>query len=679
MKFASIDFEYSNTTEENVKPICAVIRCNHIEAYGEYWFNDPKDLNQFVFDMRTLAYDKVNFLSFSAMAEARALLALGVNPLDLNFIDLYVEYLQLANHNNKVKYGKHLIDGKIKTTFPKKTSYGTNTNVDSSKPEFSLSSACFKFLNIFIDTEEKEAVRAICIRGDIKELEVNRERILKYCASDVEYLYPLYLAMMKKYEELPVDQSTLHEEQLYRARYACLTAKIESNGYPIDVQATRNFTDAVPSMIAGCQKDINSQFPENPPFRFNKKDLTYSWNQKSTREWIDKLPQSVHSKWDMTEGGEEGLNKQYSLSLEAFEKFYNFNQSYPRFNYGAQIVRYLKLLQHLNGFKPKKKNSTKKTFWDSVGSDGRSRPFLGIYGSQSARNQPSSTGFLFLKSAWMRSLCVPKEGNVIVALDFSQQEFLIAALLSQDEAMIDAYRSGDTYLYFAKLAGAVPWDGKKSDHVKVRDLFKGTVLMMQFGGGAQALALKLTNDTGRYVSEMEASGLISKFEKSFPKYIRWKERQYEIYRKQKYLKLKCGWYLLGDNFNKRSIMNFPVQGFGSSVLRKSVESATLSGLKIILTLHDALYIECPIDDIYGSIERLARSMQLSFSSCFSDNIEHFVDIRLDGKCWGPGLIDSKQIVQGIPISFSEIMIDERGVDEYNYFKQYFISRGNKAL
>ena len=43
-------------------------------------------------------------------------------------------------------------------------------------------------------------------------------------------------------------------------------------------------------------------------------------------------------------------------------------------------------------------------------------------------------------------------------IDYCQQEFGIAAALSGDTAMKQAYRSGDPYLAFAKQVGAVPGD-----------------------------------------------------------------------------------------------------------------------------------------------------------------------------------------------------------------------------
>ena len=132
-------------------------------------------------------------------------------------------------------------------------------------------------------------------------------------------------------------------------------------------------------------------------------------------------------------------------------------------------MRYLKLKQSLNGFSP---NKQKESIFDSLGSDGRVRSWLNPYGSQTSRFQPKATSFIPLKAAWMRAMIQPPKNHYILGVDYSSEEFLISACWSEDENMYNAYKSGDVYLYFAKLAGAVPWDGTKEEYKAERNLFK---------------------------------------------------------------------------------------------------------------------------------------------------------------------------------------------------------------
>ena len=116
---------------------------------------------------------------------------------------------------------------------------------------------------------------------------------------------------------------------------------------------------------------------------------------------------------------------------------------------------------------------------------------LSAVGGKTGRNQTSSNKFIFGSSVWLRSLIKPAEGWGIAYIDWSQQEFGIAAALSGDEAMKQAYASGDPYLEFAKLAGAVPADATKKSHPHERALYKATVLAVQYGMGEESLAERI--------------------------------------------------------------------------------------------------------------------------------------------------------------------------------------------
>src|SRR5262249_12947521 len=112
----------------------------------------------------------------------------------------------------------------------------------------------------------------------------------------------------------------------------------------------------------------------------------------------------------------------------------------------------------------------------AVGKDGRNRTLLSAFASKTSRNQPSNSKYIFGLSRWMRGLIKPPPGHGLAYIDWSQQEFGIAAALSGDPNMIAAYRSGDPYLAFAKQAGAVPADATKVSHPAERERFKQCVL-----------------------------------------------------------------------------------------------------------------------------------------------------------------------------------------------------------
>ena len=89
----------------------------------------------------------------------------------------------------------------------------------------------------------------------------------------------------------------------------------------------------------------------------------------------------------------------------------------------------------------------------AVGCDGRNRTILSAFRSRTGRNQPSNSRFIFGPSVWLRGLIKPPPGYGVAYVDWSQQEFGIAAALSKDGNMIAAYMSGDPYLAFGNKPG----------------------------------------------------------------------------------------------------------------------------------------------------------------------------------------------------------------------------------
>ena len=656
-KFAFWDYEYNSTAEKELNLVSCSISFN--DTQETYWLQDHQQREELKQTVQSLKDEGYTFVSYAATAESRATKSLGIDPIGLKQICLFIEYRCLTNHNHNWMYGKQLIGGKVVTTSPI-----INDRNNNSKPEHNLASACFKVLGEKIDTKEKDEVRDIIINGTPEEVEANKERILRYNESDIQYLPRLFKGVISEYKRLLPEKEikTLKEEMLLRGNYAARTAVMESLGYPIDYNATRAFADSVPSIIWETQAEINGLFPRISPFRKGN-DRSFSWRQKQTREWIE---EQGFSNWVKTDTG------QPSLSLEAWKKYFPYSHNYPKDNFGAQMVRYLTLRQQLNGFLQSKTAKRKNNFWDYVGSDKRVRPYFGIYGSQSARSQPKATGFLFLKSAWMRSLCVPPSGRAICGIDYKSQEFLLAALLSGDEVMLKAYQSGDPYLYLAKVAGAVPWDGTKKEYARERDIFKTVTLALQYGMGQKALAEALTEKLGEKFSEVKAKSLIRKFNGAYKIHYKWKKTVLKKYHKQGYWKLPCGWYLFGDNQNDRSVGNCPIQGFGSSIMRKAVSFAQEKGLSVILTLHDAIYIEFDSDDL-NAPAILAESMDKAFRYYFSSDVKPLADVGLDGALWSNDYpeVESEITVGKAVLKKQKIYVDERGANEYEHFKKYF--------
>jgi len=678
------DFEFNRVVEPKVNLVSCATECLETGERRKFWLhNSPKN------QATLLDYFKQFkiIIGYACVAEARSILALGANPLDWDWIDLFLEWRMLTNHNDGLQWGKQLVDGKVKF-FKKPKPKWERTEEDQTsgfKPTHSLAECTYKLTGEIRDTAEKDRIRKLIISDPEVFTAEQRKEILGYNDDDVHFLRTIWTRTKEEFKKLAPEDSMQEyfSQAVLRGRYSAHTAIMEATGYPIDVEATRNFSEQIPHILMECQRDINSQFERAPavakvqhritglkpelPFKWNKRPNRFSWNQKYAREWIKANADT--ERWMKTDGG------QLSLSLEAWERFFPFKHDYPRDNFGAQMVRFLKLKQSLYGFSDS--GGKRKNFWDSVGSDGRVRPYMNIYGAQSSRSQPAASGFMFLKPAWMRSLVMPEKGKFIAGIDFGQQEFFLSALESECPNMIAAYLSGDPYLYGAKLAGAIPKDGTRESHKIERDLFKNTYLGILYGMTKYGLATKLTGDTGREYTEDEAQEQIDIFEDSFPEYMEWKEELMESYRDGYGIQLPCGWRMWCDNDNLRSVCNVPIQGFGASIMRKSVDLAVRRGCSVIFTLHDAIYIEGKVGEEY-KIRFLRDSMREGFQHYYRGT-KYFKTagaIKLDPFAWSPDYKKDSELKladmgKTFIVPVSNKYIDERAVNEYERFSKYF--------
>lgn len=676
--YVFLDFEFNDTSERIlnlVSVVAYVCKDGGLKRYVFWLHLDMKEQIKFNNFIDELIKEEFYFVAFAVIAEARSLLSLPFPPdvTKMKWIDLWVEYRNLKNNSNKLSYGKQLIKGKIRKTNPPNPKWMGPSGGDNSKSEDNYAAACYKLLDIEIDTERKTLMRDIIISKDEDLIEKHKKEILDYNEDDVINLPKMLSVVIKLYQSRYPKKlhKNIGQWMLNRGEFAARTAVMERDGYAINYEYTKNFSDNVVNILGDIQGEINDLFPDITPFKYKPKTGLYSWDQKATRAWISELDETIESNWVITDPSDRFPDGQYSLSVDSFTKFYDFRHNYPEESLGAQFVRYLKTKQNLNGFSANSKN---KTIWDSVGRDGRVRPYTNIYRSQSSRSQPSSTSFMFLKAAWMRALVQPISGWSMGGIDYGSQEFLIAALESGDKNMIQAYASGDVYLWFGKACKRIPQDATKKSAAKMRDRFKSTVLGIMYLMMAASLSIKITNDTGEYCSEEEAQEFIDLFDEVFSKFSAFRDEIFYKYKEDGYLILDSGWTMWGNNPNHRSVKNCPIQGKGADIMRKAVALAQDVGLKIPFTLHDALYLESKTDEILEDMDKLAYCMDEAFRFYYPDCRE-LANVRLDGNIWGKDYPDEESKVftpEGMEIKRQQIYVDPRSRKEYEKFKKYFV-------
>jgi hypothetical protein len=85
---------------------------------------------------------------------------------------------------------------------------------------------------------------------------------------------------------------------------------------PFNYEETKNFSDSVEDILSEIAKDINGQFPDIKPFRFDGKDQRFKFNTKNIKEWIGSCPYA--DKWMRTDKSKSFPNGQISLKIDAF-------------------------------------------------------------------------------------------------------------------------------------------------------------------------------------------------------------------------------------------------------------------------------------------------------------------------------------------------------------------------
>lgn len=658
MKYLFIDFEFNQTKEYYLNLVCVSfqsIQDGVCHLNEQYWLLDQMERLAAIEVLSTLIFDHT-IVSYALGAEIRSLVSLlpGLDPQELTGIDLQQNYKMLINHNPLLSYGRHLVDGKQVVIHKPKPKWSRRDGEPSGKAQTSLVSCTYKLIGVDRDLEHKDRMRDIIIHGGPESIENNREEIIKYCASDVEFLPRILDRQIEEMRKTNIPLSKTMNTFLNLGKYAIHSSMIEMVGYPVNLTELKKFSGNILSILNSAAELVNEKHPEIKAFQYNKKTNSYTQKKAPIKKWVEEN-HDINS-WRRTD------NNDVSLSLDAFKDYYSSSDE----SFGGSIVSYLKTKQSLNGFSPNK--SEKGSFFDAVGSDERCRPYYNIFGSQTSRTQPPATHFIPLKAKWMRYFIQPKPGRAIINIDYASEEFFIAALLSNDKRMIDAYLSGDIYLAFAKDINMVPRNATKESHPKQRDICKTLILGISYKMSAKGLSSRLIK-IDPSMTEEKTESIIKDFYDTYHSYYEWGWSIQEDYKDDNKLSLRDGWTLFGDNDNYRSVLNFPVQGAGADIMRRAVIKAHNYNLDVIYTLHDAIAVEYDSDKL-DTIRILGQCMVDAFKEYFPERKEAD-QIRLDGMAWGYDYKISPIYKPFFKLDFSERYIDEKGKRDLERYIKFF--------
>jgi len=426
-----------------------------------------------------------------------------------------------------------------------------------------------------IGGEQKDAMRDLILTGgpwsSAEEL-----AILDYCETDVVALDSLLTSMQNQID---------WPRALLRGRYMQAVSRIQMNGVPIDAEALRKLQVNWVAIQGQLIADIDSDYG------------VYDGRTFKASRWEEYLVAN-DIPWPRLESGRLDM---------CDDTFREMARTY------VEVAPIRELRSALSGMRLANLH---------VGDDGRNRCLLSPFRARTGRNQPSNSKFIFGPSVWLRGLIRPKQGWGLAYVDWSQQEFGIAAALSGDPAMMMAYRSGDPYLAFAKQAGAVPQDATKQTHEAEREQFKTCVLAVQYGMGDASLAARINQPVAR------ARQLLALHRHTYRKFWKWSDSAVDEAVLGGRLWAGFGWQIhTRDQLNDRSLRNFPMQANGAEMLRIACILLTEEGIRVCAPVHDALLIEAPLDELDQAIAT-TKSLMLEASRIVLDGFELGSDVKV---------------------------------------------------
>jgi len=412
--------------------------------------------------------------------------------------------------------------------------------------------------------DHKGAMRDLILAGGPWG-ESERSEILHYCAEDVRVTADLFEAMLPQL----VQTTSTHGGALLRGRYTCAAARMEWNGIPLDVATLTRLRNGWDDIKRDLIADIDQDFGVYEGTTF----VAARFAAFLEREGIP---------WPRLPSG--------ALMLDD-DTFRERAKAYP-------ATAPLRELRHALG--KMRLNSL------AVGRDGRNRTGLMPFGSKTGRNQPSNSRGVFGTSRWLRSLIQPQPGRAIAYVDWSSQEIAIAAALSGDDALWEAYTSGDPYMAFAKQAGLVPSDATKQTHKAERQRSKAIVLGVGYGMSADSMAVQ----AGLHIDE--ARDLLLRHKLTYGKFWAWAIQNQNAGLLGFAMQTTFGWTWragVGTQPNPRSLLNWPMQANGAEMMRLACCDLTEQGIIVCCPVHDALLVEGPSDDIDSVIEVTRAAME----------------------------------------------------------------------
>ena len=284
----------------------------------------------------------------------------------------------------------------------------------------------------------------------------------------------------------------------------------------------------------------------------------------------------------------------------------------------------------------RQKSKIKNTYLDKIipqlDRDSRLRTGFNLHGTTSGRL--SSSGKLNMQqlprdNPTVKGCIKAAPGHKIVAMDLTTAEVYVAAILANDKALMDVFRSGGNFhSTIAHKVFRLPCevDEVADLYPDKRQAAKAVTFGIMYGAGPAKISEQVTKDSGKDFSKQEASEVINDYFGAFHKLKAWIDDNqkfieqngfiYSFFGRKRRLPNVASTDAAIRSHSVRSGLNFLVQSAASDInLLGAIdmgEYIKAKGMKsrIFALVHDSILAEVPEDEIEHYSEKLLHFVQL---------------------------------------------------------------------
>ncbi len=467
------------------------------------------------------------FVAYSAWAEMTCFMMLGWKFPE-NILDLHTAYLATTN-----------------ILLPH------NPDEKRTRPRKRLADACRAY-----GIEGWESINKDKMSEDIgagRWRDYGREAVFEYCEEDVRKTVQLLRAQLQGHHNTPpIDVGRVLHWSNYSAK---VITQVQAKGMPIDMTFWNLIQENRVAVIGELLRQFDPSYGSDDPIYTPDGTFEYERFERN-------LARMGITAWPRLQSG------RLDIDGDAFRLMYHVP--------GIEGLHALR--DSLNVIVKAKL---------PIGRDGRNRPSLFPFGTVTGRNAHAKS--LYNAHAGMRSLMVFDPDTLAVYLDWRTQEVGVAAALSGDPALIDAYRTGDVYYALARDSGLTAGPDRehwKKHNPEMRQRMKRLQLGINYGMGVPSVAKGLDRHP------LIASSLIERHRRVYSQFWKWRSDMVHAAMLRRRVESVFGWPLrISTSPNKRTLYNFPMQAGGSEMLRLAAQRLCEAGLIPSMLVHDGVLLE----------------------------------------------------------------------------------------